>query len=53
MVISVNLSLIMANMFDLLLGTGLGASLKDLAKSGDSSAFSGFVLESLREYYRL
>ena len=50
MVISVNLSLIMANTFDLLLGTDLDASLKDLAKSSDSPAFSGYVLESLREY---
>jgi len=50
MVISVNLSLTMTNTFDLLLDTGLDASLKDLAKSSDSSAFSGYVLESLREY---
>jgi len=50
MVISVNLSLIMANTFDLLLGTDLDGSLKDLAKSSDSSAFSGYVSESLREY---
>ena len=40
----------MANTFDLLLGTDLDASLKDLAKSSDSSALSGYVLESLREY---
>ena len=50
MVISVNLSLIMANTFDLLLGTDLDASLKDLAKSSDSSTFNGYVLEGLREY---
>lgn len=50
MIISANLSLIMANTFNLLLGTDLDASLKDLAKSSDSSAFNGYVLESLREY---
>ncbi|KAL9713581.1 hypothetical protein Ac2012v2_003192 [Leucoagaricus gongylophorus] len=48
MVISVNFSLTMANALNLFLGTSLDANLKDLAKSGDAPAFSGYVLESLR-----
>lgn len=53
MVTSVNFSLTMANALNLFLGTSLDANLKDLAKSGDASAFSGYVLESLRECFIL